>query len=53
LVEDGRRKLACRAAIKRSHSTARKQIATAASQVRDLIEGLDEVLGEITAKLRR
>lgn len=53
LVEEGKRKLANHAAIKRCHTAAQNQIASAAGQVAGLIEGLDQILAEIATRLGR
>ncbi len=53
LVEEGQRVLACQSAIKRCHTAAQNQITSASGQVRALIEQLDDILGQIAAKLGR
>jgi hypothetical protein len=53
LVEEGQRALACHSAIKRCHSAAQNQITSAAGHVQALVDQLDEILGQIAAKLRR
>jgi hypothetical protein len=51
LVEEGKRKLANHAAIKRCHTAAQNQIASAAGQVDGLVDGLDRILAEIATRL--
>jgi hypothetical protein len=52
LVEEGQRALASHSTIKRCHTTAQRQIASAANEVQGLVGLLDDILRQITAKLR-
>jgi hypothetical protein len=51
LIDEGKRKLANHAAIKRCHTAAQNQIASAAGQVEVLVDGLDQILAEIATRL--
>ena len=51
LIDEGKRKLANHAAIKRCHTAAQNQIASAAGQVEVLVDGLDQILSEIATRL--
>lgn len=52
LVAEGQRALASHSTIKRCHTTAQRQIASAANEVQGLVDLLDDILGQVTAKLR-
>lgn len=52
LVEEGQRALACHATIKRCHTTAQRQIASASGEVGALIAQLDDILKQVSGKLR-
>ena len=53
LVEEGQRSLSCHSAIKSCRTAAQSQITSAAGQVHALVEQRDDILRQITSKLRQ